>query len=100
MALKPSKTGTQGGHQPYTREINLKDGVEKKFDHMLFNLDLELIEAINDYIAQEQRAGIKMWDENGQKDKKINKSLWAREVFRKALSEANYQPTPIPNRGE
>ncbi|PGQ88317.1 hypothetical protein [Priestia megaterium] len=72
----------------------------KQFGLMPFNLDVDLIDAINDYIAQEQRANIKMWDDEAQKEKKINKSLWARVILRKALEDANYEPTPIPKRGE
>jgi len=98
---RPKKSGGQDGvHKPYSSTLTLGETPEKKFDHALFNLDVDLIEAINDYIAQEQRAGMKMWDEKTQKDKKINKSLWAREVFKKALAEANYEPTPTPKRGE
>ncbi|MED4068607.1 hypothetical protein [Priestia megaterium] len=98
MAITPPKKGDQQGRDLYTSRMNLDESTEKKFDHALFNLNVELIDAINDYIAQEKRENVKMWDEKTQKEKSINKSLWAREVFKKALQEVNYKPTP--KRGE
>lgn len=64
------------------------------FDREIFNLSRDLIEQLEDYISQEKRAGVTLWDEKKQDYKKINKSLWMRDVIKKALKDAGYEPTP------
>lgn len=73
---------------------------EVVFGREIFNLSVDLIKEIEDFIAQEKRAGKMMWDEKAGKERKINKSLWARDVFRQALKDAGYVPTPETRRGE
>lgn len=87
-------TPPQSGEQQHPQEEELV------FDREIFNLNVNLIRAIEDFIAQEKRAGRTMWDEKAKKEKKINKSLWAREVFTQALKDAGYKPSPKIRRGE
>ena len=89
--------------EPHNDEPNNVDMVfheeeEVKYKPEIFNLSEKLIEKINDFMRQEASAGVTMWDEKAKKEKKINKSLWARDLFERALEEAGYVPTPPTKR--
>lgn len=61
---------------------------EIEYQRYILNLDEKLIDAIEEYVFEEKRSGKKMYDIKTGQDKRINRSLWARNVFVEALQKA------------
>lgn len=92
----PSKRRENENNDKYQPYILGEQDKKIKFVREIFNLDEELVGQIEDFISQQKRLGVTMWDDQTRKHKKINKSLWAREVLTQALKDAGYTPTPLP----
>lgn len=58
---------------------------EVEYDRFILNLDTELIGKIEEHVHEQKMKGVRLRDEKTGRFKKINKSLWAREVFTAAL---------------
>ena len=83
---------------PYSKEyfpLTEKTATEKpKYERMIFNLHPDLVADINEHINNLKREGKKEYDPIVGKYKKINLSLWARQVLEDALKKEGYvRPT-------
>lgn len=83
---RDGKPVTQG-NPLYPDNNHMIEEDEIEFDRFILNLDTELINQIELFVAQEKTKGQKLRDIKTGKMKKINKSLWARKVFAEALEK-------------
>jgi hypothetical protein len=81
--------------KPKYPKISLSDQIEEKeaveYHRFILNLDEKLIDAIEKHIFEEKRNKVKLPDVKTGKDKMINRSLWARQVFAEALKNAGVE---------
>ena len=83
------KTGNQGGvnddqkYGPVTLSSNVK---EVETDRYILNLPVDLIRQLEKHIFEMKQNGEMLPDTKTGKDKVINRSTWAREVFTKVLN--------------
>lgn len=84
------KSVTQGASVPYG-EIILNNGQEEnqevEYERYVLNLDKALIEALEDHIFELKKQGEKLLDVKSGNYKKVNRSLWARDLFAKELQK-------------
>lgn len=77
-----------GDDFPLLPENNLND--KPKYERMIFNLSPELVADINDHVNNLKRDGRKEYDPIVGKYKKINLSLWARQILEDGLKKEGY----------
>lgn len=61
-----------------------------EYEPYILNLDKELIKTIETFISEKKNEGVRLYDLKTKKLKKINKSLWAREVLVAALEKEGF----------
>ncbi|MGG4438343.1 hypothetical protein AAXE64_27710 [Priestia megaterium] len=83
------KTGNQGG-VPETDEkygkTNVSNLKEVETDRYILNLPVDLIRQLEKHIFEMKQNGETLPDTKTGKDKLINRSTWAREVFTRVLN--------------
>lgn len=88
MNLEGSKKPVTVQNKYETPVLSASPNEDIQYDRFILSLDTDLIAQIEKHVFDLKAKGVKLRDEKTGRYKKINKSLWAREVFTAALAQA------------